>query len=539
MLYKYIKKISFTILSIIILLLLSCSKDDSITEINTYFSFFSLHGTTDKTYEIKGSSLRYIEPSTIFKIMGDNYNLSYEIEKENDYIKLSYKDNNIDNYMIFNSKTNIVTLSSYNFYSYDLIDRITYISKFSITKPTSSFEEVSINLSDYDIKIINEDGLILLPISIASLLISSPCNINFYFNPLYNDKTVFGFEGYPLPLVYSAINENFKGSISTLEERKNNLSYIELFIDQFYGLKEYKNMSSLDNVISSFETYKNDILSTSSDTYQFAEINYFNNLNDLHTSLIAYSPLSNYYDHDIIHSDSYNNLEEKLNNDISIRNSLTKKYPKIRINDVNAYIYDDSMLVCFNNFDTNKYNIINNLFILIEGNQYNIKNIIFDLTCNTGGEVFTAYQILSLLTDDSLSFTYQYNNSNLYYKYDAIFDNDQDLDFHDDEAHNEYNYYLLTSNSTFSAANLFSAEFKAHNIGKSIGVKSGGGTCVIGYQVLPDGTTFTTSSLKQIVIKDENGIYNQIENGIDVDYLYTNYTDLYDLITLDNYINNL
>ena len=229
----------------------------------------------------------------------------------------------------------------------NLIDRISYISKFSITKPTSSFEEVSINLSDYDIKIINEDGLILLPISIASLLISSPCNINFYFNPLYNDKTVFGFEGYPLPLVYSAINENFKGSISTLEERKNNLSYIELFIDQFYGLKEYKNMSSLDNVISSFETYKNDILSTSSDTYQFAEINYFNNLNDLHTSLITYSPLSNYYDHDIIHSDSYNNLAHFSHSSKSIEDEFVGLFPSNKANNIFLKFPDVSPAMSF------------------------------------------------------------------------------------------------------------------------------------------------------------------------------------------------
>jgi len=98
----------------------------------------------------------------------------------------------------------------------------------------------------------------------------------------------------------------------------------------------------------------------------------------------------------------------------------------------------------------------------------------------------------------------------------------------------DYNWYVLTSGVTFSAANLFASMAKELGI-PVIGQDSSGGASSIGVIISPDGTAFfiSTNNVLCTRVGDEiNGYdYISIENGIEVDYGMSDVTSNSQLIS--------
>ena len=122
------------------------------------------------------------------------------------------------------------------------------------------------------------------------------------------------------------------------------------------------------------------------------------------------------------------------------------------------------------------------------------KNVVLDLAWNGGGSIAAMWRALGFLTDEPIEYltrsTISGATSAEYYAVDA----DGDGDFTDDDAYDQYEWYVLTTKLSFSAANLFAAIAKEQGIATVIGERSGGGTCAVYTIVLPDGTTTNISS---------------------------------------------
>jgi len=85
------------------------------------------------------------------------------------------------------------------------------------------------------------------------------------------------------------------------------------------------------------------------------------------------------------------------------------------------------------------------------------------------------------------------------------------------------NYYIITSEATFSAANLLASLVKDNVLAIVIGDDSLGGACALGLTVLPNGSIITNSSNNSFTNKD--GLL--IEDGIEPDiYLVDPIDDL-------------
>lgn len=157
----------------------------------------------------------------------------------------------------------------------------------------------------------------------------------------------------------------------------------------------------------------------------------------------------------------------------------------------------------------------------------NVKNIGIDLTFNTGGNVGALYRILGLITDQPFgvsSFSrdnYSYSTSYVTTSYDS---------------YTEYDWFLLTSFATFSAANEMATIFKQNNIGIIIGETSGGGASSITPVLLPDGTFFTMSSNNVNCYKDSEGNYIINEDGIEPHFVIDQ-MDLYNNEVLADILN--
>jgi len=104
----------------------------------------------------------------------------------------------------------------------------------------------------------------------------------------------------------------------------------------------------------------------------------------------------------------------------------------------------------------------------------------------------------------------------------------------------DYDWYVMTSSVTFSAANLMTSMAKEMGVAKIIGTKSSGGAASIGLFVTPDGTLLLRSTNNVFanvsVDENENRTYTDIEGGVPVDYTLLNTFDNAAIVALINQI---
>ena len=99
-------------------------------------------------------------------------------------------------------------------------------------------------------------------------------------------------------------------------------------------------------------------------------------------------------------------------------------------------------------------------------------------------------------------------------------DVDEDGDYSDDDSYASYNWGILTSGVTFSAANFLACYAKTYGLAKIFGEKSGGGACPIYGFVNADGSNFHISGPSQMVIAYFDGSSLNpilVQNGAKVD----------------------
>ena len=116
----------------------------------------------------------------------------------------------------------------------------------------------------------------------------------------------------------------------------------------------------------------------------------------------------------------------------------------------------------------------------------NLENILLDLTWNTGGNVGALYRVIGFITSKPFMVSRisgdTGSKSSSYVQIDGV------------PKYDDYNWALLTSPLSFSAANSMATIFKYNNLGTIIGLQTGGGASSITPILLPVGSAFTMSS---------------------------------------------
>lgn len=143
----------------------------------------------------------------------------------------------------------------------------------------------------------------------------------------------------------------------------------------------------------------------------------------------------------------------------------------------------------------------------------NLENMILDITWNTGGNVGALYRVIGFITQNSFAVSSisadTKSNSTSYVKIEGV------------PTYDHLNWALLTTPTSFSAANSLTTIFKENNLGPIIGLTSGGGTSSITPILLPNGTAFTTSSNNMSAYRTGTGteadpfVYHPNEFGIE------------------------
>ena len=172
-----------------------------------------------------------------------------------------------------------------------------------------------------------------------------------------------------------------------------------------------------------------------------------------------------------------------------------------------------------------------------------VRNFVFDLTCNTGGSSDPAVFIMNIICGlDRLNIYNTGSDQIITSVFDVDTNPDGVFDEKDHEKQYDLNFGVLESRFAFSCGNLFPCLAKDNGV-PLFGDRSGGGSCSIYHCLSAEGQMFVLSSNMRLA--DKNG--NNIDSGIEPDYPMLgedaegdpDYTTLFDLEYIDKTMNEL
>ncbi len=365
-------------------------------------------------------------------------------------------------------------------------------------------DTVTYNLYDYDFDLKIEDDKFLMPLVLANLFF----NQSNYFDIIYNGEVMYGVDSSNLSNGAHKVMLESKYNEKDIPEalRIHNYNYYCLVIDYFFGLKNDRNIESGKSFIKYDNFMKGD------NNRKIYDIVF--QLDDLHTSHVG----KGYYNYDIYGTLSFKGglngpkVSGFYNKVSKVQNSAVDYFGvsggMIDFPDF-EYINGDTLVIYLMEFKVETPPLIEEI---IKNANSETKNIVIDLTFNTGGNLGAALRILTLATNEEVWYHSKNPLNNERSSYGVVGEK---------EGYDSYNYFIKTSGITFSAANLFASMGKELGI-PVIGQKSSGGASAISFFVFPDSSMIIMSS--NLVLTDKD--YNSVEKGIDVDYQLNNLYDV-------------
>ena len=337
-----------------------------------------------------------------------------------------------------------------------------------------------------------------------------------------------------------------------------------LMLDNLYGLKDKKEISSFDKLfqnvgsssvesraIVSEQSLKSYLLGSSvftADKAIYTLIGDF--LDDNHSKWYNFSYLTG--EHEGYEPNGAS--RERLNAHIErYKEARTEAYPdgvpRYEEKDDTAFITFDVFEVGVNDLDDYYNKSLDELFekdtialIMYAHDKITrenspIKNVVIDLSCNCGGATDTAVFVISWFleqADVSIKNTMSGAICTTSYRCDA----NRDKNFDENDTLGDRKLFCLTSPVSFSCGNLVPAVFKESKKVTLLGRTSAGGACAVQPVSSAWGTSFRISGTFKICSMN-NGSYTDIDQGAEPDYTLSLPESYYNRTELVAYINSL
>lgn len=204
---------------------------------------------------------------------------------------------------------------------------------------------------------------------------------------------------------------------------------------------------------------------------------------------------------------------------------VLKKYQDYKDTNPKDYVESNTMeffASCFNEIEKNG----------------NVKNVVIDLTCNTGGKTATLAYLISYLTNDpTITVSRELSGDVIEFHYVTDLDQDGVYGSSKDTFQEKYNFYILISGGSFSCGNHFPTICKDCGIATIIGETSAGGSCVVSQLSNSSGYVYHSSSEYVSLTKEGSG-YSHNDNGVTPD-IGVDSSLWYDHSKLDAFIANI
>ena len=461
------------------------------------------------------------------------------------------------------------------------------LSSYDVTNSTyTKGEKFEINLNNYHAKMISYGGKVYVPFAYVEAIFMSPLGARFAFNGsdyymIDNDYLIDSTNSTETNTVLSAYgNAYYNGAYSKLTSRSTSFSnyfyYSFLFeMENFYGRYKELNITSLDEKLNSLKltgdetlTIKQAILSSSSATASAGIADAINQVfgDGGHTSFVGRGSsvtfdstinttlIRNILFYDNRYANNLNNIYRPLieafkNNNASgyqtygstavirMENFSIDAYQMSEKKTADPTYYPTAEIVKagLNADKPSTFSILYSCFEKITADS-TIKNVVFDITLNSGGAVCAMLQALTFMSSDASASLYIKNTKTGAISKETVkYDNNLDKKFDSKDSYaGKYNFFILTSGFSYSCGNSFPCIAKDNNLATIIGQTSGGGNCTVANCVGADGITWSMSSNYSMVHKDGTGV----DNGQKVDYECDSST-FYDMTKLDTFVNNI
>ena len=120
-------------------------------------------------------------------------------------------------------------------------------------------------------------------------------------------------------------------------------------------------------------------------------------------------------------------------------------------------------------------------------NHSSVENVIIDVSLNGGGTLGVLIKLLPLLSkNNSSSINFYEDSDEMVFTYSSASDINGDGFYNEKDAYgNKFNFYILTSDCSFSCGNAFPCYAQEMGV-KIIGETSGGGECAVAIHYLPN-----------------------------------------------------
>ena len=536
----------------------TAGKDEGSVSLNDYN--IKLYGENDQVYVPYDLFNVLIQPSPLvpFVFNGKDFFKNPSSYKSTDIVSLCYSGNGSFQYggtlngYKFDSKYKKITSKDGQKYTFESVgadgkvldQNGTYFALFNNGKggvydSKTNAEYVDIDNKVTKIKYVEDKDYLTMYLSISDQA-----------NPVEPSE-----ESFDRKLVINLGETRYAKRVRTKEVADFTYNLLCLSFDKVYSVKEAKGITSFDKFFAD-NNYKDNLKSTNVDVYEDAMVKLLNtSIDDGHTSIVALSAFDYQSDARIVElNDKYKtehstSIIGKLNSYYSDRFASYNFNEDIKIVGDTAYLAFDKFSTdygfpaSFRNYsttsdiedlrnkDTCGYMAVCMLKIQAynneQSNNVKIKNIVVDITANMGGDMTVLPYVACIMTKDpKLCVGDSRTGKVIEYHYEADFDGDGT---YGDTFADKFNFYLLTSDASFSCGSSLPSMVKGTNV-KIIGTKGAGGASPITTFTDASGLVYKTSGEYGIFYKDANN-YKTIENGVPVDYeidksLWYDYTNL-------------
>ena len=396
-------------------------------------------------------------------------------------------------------------------------------------------QEVTIPLGFYNFDLLmheeNSETLYLMPLHVANLLFAG----NIYYDVYYNGDKLWGIDTFTisspdeegLNLLEEIRTSSFNSKTAPLDVRWATYNFLALSIDYFYGLRDRYDVNSYYEILSQYA----DAILGGSDQYLY--IKFFNvayGLDDLHKSHFFTCYYEKHFDITLYLNDLGPRTLDFYDGLWSVQDMLIAKFGA----DENGYPIipteavlidnDKTAIIYLEGFDIDTPDAFK---LIMDSLPSTVENVVIDLAYNTGGNLGAVLRIFGYMTEEPIVYHSQNpaDGAKVSYYIES------------DYVAYDYNWFIVTSSVTFSAANLMASIAKEQGIATVIGKDSSGGASSIGAIYSPDGSCLLIST-NNVLSTRINGEYYSIEDGIEVEYLMANVTSDAILISVIAQVNS-
>jgi hypothetical protein len=390
-------------------------------------------------------------------------------------------------------------------------------------------EEVTIPLGDYNFDIVtySDNGVTkyLMPLAVTNLLFAG----NVYYDVYYNGDKLWGIDTFgisggdeaDLALQDEIRTSSFNSLVAPKDIRWATFHFLALALDYFYGLKEDKQVESFYDILVG---YAPSIIDGSDYVLYRTIFDIAYKLDDLHTSHVFPGYYEPPYGIGLSISDLSPGSTAFYNGLWAVQDLLEAKWGSLDDIPEFSLIDDDKIaIIHLQGFSIDTPDAVK---AILEGLPATVDTVVIDLSYNTGGNLGAVLRIFGYMTEQPI----MYHSQNPADGSAATYYIESDYVAYD------FNWYILTSSVTFSAANLMASMAKEQGIATVIGKDSSGGASSIGVIMLPDGSSLMISTNNVLSTRIGNEVdgydYVSIEYGIEVEIEMNNVASDAELITV-------